>query len=303
MFNISKEKKIKIYNIRSERFGILTFNKSLFSEFKEIGYHVEFIYYENIVSLIVNLIKDLLKGNISIISFRQSLLSFINFRRCVLMLHGFPNFEDYNYVSHNLIYLVTKLGAFCSQSVVANSYLTKHINKKFFNIKSDYIWNEYLNYSVNEIDDSNYFKRGNNKNSKPRLLFVGRITAAKGINAIISGLSGIEQVFDKITFVGPIDKSVDIRLHKNICFAGPVNHSEVQEFYDHADIFISMNFFEPLGITYFEAIKNNLQVIIPKTAGAVDFLPRTDGVHVVCDDTTQEIQNALLKAVKKYQEH
>ena len=295
-----KNKRLYIYNLKSEKYGIKEFNRQLFEILQTYEFDVRICFYSNFIQLIFCFLRDSWLGNYSLINFRQGFLSFLNYKKCILMLHGFPNLQDYSLVRASVVVLSTKLASISSKYTISNSSLTKNINKKMFNVSSDFIWNPYLLNNTSEIIADKYVPVKMTEGPKPKILYVGRVTKAKGISQTLETLSQLQDLFDEVVFVGPVEKDLDLAVDFNLGLIGAVEPNDVEQYYIASDIFISINFYEPLGITYFEAEKYNLEIILPKFAGARDYLKQSDNIHLVADDSPECMKQALQSAIANY---
>lgn len=107
-----------------------------------------------------------------------------------------------------------------------------------------------------------------------RLLYVGRVVKDKGVERLLDLLlsnDGVHSIPYKyiVDIVGDGDELERLRLKyillKNICFHGAT--SNVGEFYNKADIFVSGSFFECLPISVLEAMSYGIPIISLDNSG------------------------------------
>lgn len=224
--------------------------------------------------------------------------------RKIYFLHGFFNLASYGCVKTLLAVCYQKWMCSLADEVVANSYFTSALNKKFWNIESDKVaWlgvdNEYIGcVNKNSIIEN----AGNGK-----VLFAGRLVKGKGVDTIINAFSYLENKEEKYTLViagdGPLKPELEkLAKSKNVRadFIGKVEHSEMYKRYSDAEIFISLNETEPFGITYVEALLAGCKIVCPKTGGQVEFLCNySDRVRFVNAQDGESIGRALLELLSK----
>lgn len=194
----------------------------------------------------------------------------------IYFLHGFFNIASYGVVKTLLAVCYQKWMCSLADEVVANSYFTSALNKKFWNIESDKVaWLGADNEYISCVRKNSIIKNAENG----KVMFAGRLVKGKGVDTIINAFSHLENSEGKYTLViagdGPLKPELEkLARGKNVRveFLGKVDHSEMFKKYSDAEIFISLNETEPFGITYVEALLSGCKIICPKTGGQVEFL-------------------------------
>lgn len=111
-----------------------------------------------------------------------------------------------------------------------------------------------------------------NTEDKVKAIYVGNITAIKGIQYLLEAI--LEMPKDKIelTVVGNFDNSTHLfdKYLERVCFTGRVLHEEVRELLSNSDIFIFPSLGEGLSLAVLEAMACGLPCIVSKNSGAND---------------------------------
>lgn len=217
----------------------------------------------------------------------------------IYFLHGFFNIASYGVVKTLLAVCYQKWMCSLADEVVANSYFTSALNKKFWNIESDKVaWLGADNEYISCVRKNSIIKNAGNG----KVLFAGRLVKGKGVDTIINAFSHLENSEGKYTLVIAGDGPLKLELEKlaaskgvKVEFLGKVDHSEMYKKYSDAEIFISLNETEPFGITYVEALLSGCKIVCPKTGGQVEFLcDYPDKVRFVDSHS----QDAIAAAIK-----
>lgn len=234
------------------------------------------------------------KADVLISSLDYSLIiSFFNLKcKKIHILHGFTNFKSYSLFKLCLMHCIDKYIREKFNVLLSNSEFTRDINEEIYDIKSD------GTFSIGiEEAQLNKIMSSSKTQEKKNLLYVGRIVPAKGVEKAIKAfiLSNSGQNFNIVGYGAELSKlKKDYFNWKSVIFLGPIGHNRIQDIYEHSKAFISLNPFEPFGITYEEAIANGLFVIAPKTGGQVDFLKQFPGRYKLVDPkNTEEVSEAI----------
>lgn len=213
--------------------------------------------------------------------------------RSIAILHGFPNASDYGVLKYFLVKIVTRLGTSSSGLVIANSGLTKEINEKFLKINSDVIWNpKTLICDTTSKDDITL-----EFSYKPNLIFVGRISEAKGFSRLAEHIRENAHFYSQITIIGPDPQHLTEQLKglTNVNIMGHVPHSEVRKYLEESDIFVSLNFLEPYGLVYDEAAQAGCVVVCPVHCGYAETCT-SESVVRVRSSMKKDIDVSMAKA-------
>lgn len=115
----------------------------------------------------------------------------------------------------------------------------------------------------------------------PTVLFLGRLTISKGADYLLRSAKKVVEVMPeaKFIFVGKgemikelINLSIDLDIAENIVFTGWLSHTEVDNAYKQADLFVMPSIAEPFGLTALEAMRNGTPVLISKQSGVSEVI-------------------------------
>lgn len=115
----------------------------------------------------------------------------------------------------------------------------------------------------------------------PMVLFLGRLTIAKGADHLLQAADKVVSVVPdaKFVFVGKgemikelIDMSIDLGISQNVVFTGWLSHTQVDEAYRSADLFVMPSITEPFGLTALEAMRNGTPVLISRQSGVSEVI-------------------------------
>jgi len=154
------------------------------------------------------------------------------------------------------------------------------------------------------------------------MVFLGRLGKEKNVEELMVFMK--EAAIDNLTFLivgdGPYRESLEKRadmlgISKQVVFTGMVRPTEVSEYYQVADVFVSASTSETQGLTYIEALSNGLPALCREDdclKGVVEnnyngFQYRTyDEFYVflkrICeeDDFQEEMSKNALKQVEHF---
>lgn len=128
--------------------------------------------------------------------------------------------------------------------------------------------------------------RNDKLNSEINILFVGNLIYRKGCQYLIEAFNILCQEFNciKLIIVGSgelrselVKQASNLSCHKNIEFAGQLNHSSVLEYMQDCDIFVLPSWDEAFGVVYLEAMAFCKPVIGTKGEGISDLI--SDGFN------------------------
>lgn len=104
-----------------------------------------------------------------------------------------------------------------------------------------------------------------------RVLFLGQIILRKGIAALLEALPDIDTSPIEIWLVGPTDLTLppSLMTHPQLKWLGSVPRSQVQQYYQQADIFLFPTHSDGFGLTQLEAQAWQLPIIASEHCGNV----------------------------------
>lgn len=138
-------------------------------------------------------------------------------------------------------------------------------------------------------------------NPVPKILFVGEISARKGIAPLLGSFAKISSAAELVC-VGPVDVDFQAALNKlpikNVTFKGAMSRNDIHQAYQSADIFCLPSAEEGFGMVVLEAMASGLPVVISDQVGAGDLI--TDGKNgmIVPYNDETALSNALLRLVE-----
>lgn len=137
-------------------------------------------------------------------------------------------------------------------------------------------------------------------------IFVGRLTADKGVNELLDAFLKIEKkyLYTKLLILGGIDNQDSLqpklikqaKESKNIIFTGSV--SNVEEYYAAADIFVAPSYREGFGLVVIEAEAMGLPAIVSNIPGQIDAIKENEtGLTCVVKDSIS-LENNMKKLIE-----
>ena len=141
---------------------------------------------------------------------------------------------------------------------------------------------ERIVYLPNGVNSETFSPKGEKENNL--LLFVGRITAGKGLHVLLKALQHLETSVH-LVIIGPSDWDENYYLnvlnqierenqrgkHK-ITYLGPLNKPEIVKWYQKASIFILPSFAEGFPVTVLEALSCETPVIATPVGGIPEII-------------------------------
>lgn len=132
------------------------------------------------------------------------------------------------------------------------------------------------------------------------VLNLGRLGTEKKLDELVEYFALVLKLHDKLTFLivgdGPAKKSLEdlaskLGVRDHIIFTGMVAPTEVQMYYQLADLFVSASTSETQGLTYIEAAANGLPLLCRKDECLCDII--IDGENGYQYTTVDEFQKEL----------
>lgn len=141
--------------------------------------------------------------------------------------------------------------------------------------------------------------------TQPIILSLGRLAFEKNVAMTISVFSELLQVMPDARLViagdGPARKSLfeqvaELELDDKVIFTGMVNHEDIGDYYQMADVFVSSSDTETQGLTFIEAMAAN-RPFVAIHSPYLDNLVDNEAIGTLVSDYDE-----LLAAVQKYLE-
>ena len=143
-------------------------------------------------------------------------------------------------------------------------------------------------------DRDKFRKNYNIPQDRPVLLFLGRVAHEKNIGFLLKVLDQVKKTIPEILFVvageGPARASLEhearaLGLNENVAFIGYLDrHTELNDCYRSADIFIFSSRTETQGLVLLEAMAQGLPVVSTAELGTRDVLRDGLGVWIAKED-------------------
>lgn len=132
------------------------------------------------------------------------------------------------------------------------------------------------------------------------VLNLGRLGTEKNLDELVEYFASVLKLNPKLTFLivgdGPAKKGLEelvsnLGVRDHVVFTGMVQPTEVQKYYQLADVFVSASTSETQGLTYIEAAANGLPLLCRKDDCLCDII--VDGVNGYQYTTVEEFQKEL----------
>src|SRR5829696_1375475 len=114
---------------------------------------------------------------------------------------------------------------------------------------------------------------------RPRVLFVGRLAAQKGVSTLVEAAGLLEDPSAQVILVGdgPKRKALECEAKRlgvadRLHFVGFVAHDRVPAVLAHADLLVLPSLYEELGTVLLEAMQAALPIVASKTGGSPDVI-------------------------------
>lgn len=141
-------------------------------------------------------------------------------------------------------------------------------------------------------------------NQAPRLLFVGKLRAYKGIKYLLEAVKELD-VFLDIVGNGEEEKMIKDYIHSNclndkVFLHNDVNDNDLKEFYRNANIFVfpSINEAEAFGVVQLEALSYGLPVINTNLKSGVPYVSLDNITGFTVNPSDSEVlKNAINKLI------
>lgn len=136
-----------------------------------------------------------------------------------------------------------------------------------------------------------------------RLLYVGRLAAAKGLPILLESLTLLRGSCPDLSLTiigdGPDrshleDKVKKLKLSEQIRFAGYKSQSEVRDFFQQTDIFILPSFAEGVPVSLMEAMATGLPVVTTQIAGISELVKDGESGYLVMPSNAEQIAQKIL---------
>ena len=215
----------------------------------------------------------------------------------IYFLHGFFNERFYGRIKAALAVLYQRYLIKRYDYVFANSYFTRMINREFFGIESDKV----LHLGVSEEVFEKASKAELREKERGSVFFAGRLVEVKGTRALVEAAKTLADRGIKCSFQiagdGPDYEWMQSEIREyglQMQLLGRVSQTDIADYYQKSEVFVSLCPTESFGITYIEALMNGCKIVCPKTGGQIEYLLNmTDRVAFVAEDSATEIADGI----------
>ncbi|MEL6162258.1 MAG: glycosyltransferase [Cyanobacteria bacterium J06628_3] len=138
--------------------------------------------------------------------------------------------------------------------------------------------------------DPELFKPASHNGQGKRLLYVGRLAAAKGLPILLQSLTNLKQKHPDVilTVVGDgsdrnllEQMTIDLGLSGNVNFVGYKSQAEVRKYFEETDVFVLSSFAEGVPVVLMEAMAAGVPVVAPKIAGISELVENDVSGYVI----------------------
>lgn len=124
-----------------------------------------------------------------------------------------------------------------------------------------------------------------------QLLAVGSVVPRKAFHILVRAMAPLRELDWKLTIVGPIDRSAEAldelqsaiaqtAMHDRVTVVGSAGQSEIEAYYDAADIFVMPSLYEGYGMVLAEAMARGLPIVCTTGGAAAETVPDAAGIKL-----------------------
>jgi colanic acid/amylovoran biosynthesis glycosyltransferase len=151
--------------------------------------------------------------------------------------------------------------------------------------------------------DPKLFEMKKHNGRGDRLLFVGRLTAAKGLSILLEALAGISRLTLDIAGDGPdrqmlTEQATSLGLSDRVRFLGYQSQSEVRERLKQADVFVMSSFAEGVPVVLMEAMAAGVPVVATSIAGIPELVRNEETGLLVSPGDVDATANAIRRLIE-----
>jgi glycosyltransferase involved in cell wall biosynthesis len=198
--------------------------------------------------------------------------------RSIYVVHGFPRIEAYGRFRFIFVWLGHVVSMYACGRIVYVSELTQLVwTQLLWGRRGTVILNKH--YASNKIGSAN-------EKTMPKdavALYVGRIVREKRVFEAIQAFnnSGLKAQGVKFYVVGsgPDLQRCSTLEDESVIFTGFITEAEKVLLFRRAMVFVSLQEFEPMGLTYLEASRFGCRVVAPLYSGASETVPKNFLFH------------------------
>ncbi|MDY6897395.1 MAG: glycosyltransferase family 4 protein [Cyanobacteriota bacterium] len=152
--------------------------------------------------------------------------------------------------------------------------------------------------------DPELFQPISHQGQGKRLLYVGRLAAAKGLPILLQSLLTLKQQHSDVilTVVGDgsdrtllEQMTVDLGLSNNVNFVGYKSQAEVRKYFEETDVFVLSSFAEGVPVVLMEAMAAGVPVVAPQIAGVSELVENGISGYIVPAGDTASLAQSIEK--------
>ena len=128
-----------------------------------------------------------------------------------------------------------------------------------------------------------------------KLVYVGNVTAMKGIYYLLEAVMQFDKNDVELTLVGSFDNSDNTfdKYLKRVSFVGAVPHFEVKKYLENADVFVMPSLGEGFNLSTVEALSLGLPCMVSNNSGLNDFIVEEENGLVFNIQDIADISNCI----------
>ena len=218
----------------------------------------------------------------------------------VVTIHDLIHFcfgRQYDYLwKRQYIRFCTQVSARRGNAIIVPYDTTRKELVSRFNISESKI--HVVSYGV---DSSHYYPRPRRKGTVKRVLYIGEVSQAKGVDALIKAFSSVEKNMSDAELAIAGKRSKDQALleklardlgFKKAIFLGYIPEEELPDYYSSADIMVFPSRYG-FGLSTLEAMSCGTPVVVGATLDAPEFM--ADAGILVNPENISELADAMLR--------
>lgn len=158
-------------------------------------------------------------------------------------------------------------------------------------------------YNAGSIELSGNEEAHLNKKKAKNILYIGRLSAQKGIEYLLTAAKDVLKKHPDAKFIiagygylyfGLLKHAKVLGIRKNVFFEGFVKTGKIPHYYKKASIFVSPSIYEPFGITIADALNFGIPVIATRNTGAIEGMKNKKECIIIAERSSRKISDAII---------
>lgn len=204
-----------------------------------------------------------------------------------------PNFKNKLFSERGYLWNDKVMGPLREELLYPDAFL---VGSSF--VKKSLIYAGVAKNKINICPYGSNFKIANKKtyNNLPlKLIYVGNVTAMKGIYYLLESIMRFDKSEVELTLVGNYDNSSGIfdKYMTKVNFIGSVPHFEVEKYLKDADVFVMPSLGEGFNLSTVEAMSQGLPCMVSYNSGVNDFINEKENGLLFNIQSIDEINNCI----------